>query len=324
MNTTICHQKPPTLPLHRCPSWEGRIYALVQASLASATSSSSAAAQSLRSNRDILSQPLHLLLSSGPSGFPLHANIDSQPLPVATTIQSNFRPEGPTPVYTCHNGFACQVKAHPLSDLSSDDSDNEHSNCSPKKRPPLAAAVDGDCDYDVPPDALIESAAKLTLDQFDLHVKNKLTDTAASVGSPFRACTDQHHHHNSPLPVSKFKNRHPTNRNSVAKFAEEPQQIAQKKGFLLCCKQKSWKQRYFVLNDSQFWYYRSQSDASKSNKPAGRIELNASTRISRPSNSNTIQITYSTGKNISLTADSMLTIEEWLSVSISIFNSTFI
>jgi hypothetical protein len=319
MNTSTCRQKPPTPPLHRCPSWESRIYSLAQTSLAIATSSASTAA--IRANRDALSQPLHLLLTSGTSGFPLHATIDSQTLPAtvasATDAIAEFLPEGPTPVYTCYNGFASVSRSIPLSDLSSDDdSDREHLACSPEKKAqskPIRS--DYGCDYDVPPDAF----SKMTLNGRTGDLSSQSPDDAIRLsGKSFRS-TGPASSSKSPLPVGMFRSRKSSgNRDSVlsqAKFADEPQQQESKSGFLLCCKQKSWKQRYFVLKDGQLWYFRSQSDAVKLAKPSGRIELNGSTQITRTANSNSIRILHSGGKCISLTAESMLTIEEWVAVS---------
>ena len=351
---TNCRHKPPTPPLHRCPSWENRIYSLAQSSVFSAGSAHS----SFRVHHDHhplhLMQPLQMLLATAKKNknnaqqSTTLTNVDHsvqshsgnrQPthtFPGAISgLECSFQPEGCTPVFVCCEGIASQVRNTPLSDLSSDNSDDEHQDCSPEKGHPRlykkspmtqhADAADDDDgpagDYDLPPDdidSIQNQFQKCSLDQTKINRPMLLSNRIS-----MRNC--------SPLPCPMLLRQGSRSNNSTAtagssgrdsvmsqaKFADEVELSEQKCGFLLCCKQKSWKQRYFVLRDGQLTYFRTQSDAHKASKTVGRLELGAHSQVTRLQNSNTFQITSQpNGKPISLTADSMLTMEEWIRVII--------
>lgn len=308
-----CRHKPPTPPLHRCPSLESRIYELAQASLASvAGQPTKQTDQPFRPRREPpgSEQPVHLLVDVDQLRRTGTCAAADQRQPDHGAAAADFLPEGPSPVYTCFRGVASQVRPDPLSDLSSDNSDAEHPDCSPERR--LAAGVRRHSigDYDLPPDAVDGGAydAPDAFGQLSLGVASPSAPaTGASVSAPF-------------IPLSYTLQRlRSAGRESVgsqAKFVDEQEEPDRKSGFLLCCKQKSWKQRYFVLQDEKLTYYKTQSDAGKG-KPAGRIELNRETKVERLPKSSSFQISQSSsgGKRICLTADSLLTVEEWVRVS---------
>ncbi|XP_015986802.2 pleckstrin homology domain-containing family H member 1 isoform X1 [Rousettus aegyptiacus] len=85
----------------------------------------------------------------------------------------------------------------------------------------------------------------------------------------------------------------------------------EKSGYLLKMgsRVKTWKRRWFVLQQGQILYYKSPSDVIR--KPQGQVELNSRCQIVRGEGAQTFQL-ISEKKTYYLTADSPNLLEEWI------------
>ena len=98
-----------------------------------------------------------------------------------------------------------------------------------------------------------------------------------------------------------------------SKFIERQIEPLDKCGYLLCNKNKNWKQRYFVLKNNCIFIYKTQGDVKK-NKLKGTIRLGKDVNVIRTENSSSFQIVDSKSIIYRLTADSLLTTEEWVRI----------
>ena len=135
-----------------------------------------------------------------------------------------------------------------------------------------------------------------------LHANNKPSGNSYSCSS-FRLSSSNHATIDSPRRTP-----------SVAENALE------KSGYLtkLGGKIKSWRKRYFVLQNGTLSYWKSQHDCHR--KPQGIITLNESCRVSRAEAVNTFELALRTesgagsGKTYYLRSDSTPLMEEWVGV----------
>ncbi|XP_004839422.1 pleckstrin homology domain-containing family H member 2 isoform X5 [Heterocephalus glaber] len=137
--------KPPTPPLHRFPSWEGRIYAVAKSGIQ----------MSEAFNMENVNKNSATMLSYTTSGL------------YTSLIYKNLT----TPVYTTLKGKATQISSSPFQDDSSGSEDEDSSRCSSRtsesdprsrsgpgspralKRGVSLTSVASESDYAIPPDA---------------------------------------------------------------------------------------------------------------------------------------------------------------------------
>ncbi|XP_054160469.1 pleckstrin homology domain-containing family H member 2-like [Oppia nitens] len=282
------NQRPPTPPLHRCPSWESRIYQIASTGIPSANSNNSTPNHSIR------------LASRNPNKY-----------------QQNYSPktilnEYNVPVFATVKGRASRIRSIPFTDDSSDSSDNEtdvrittttittgttsssgHESdlfVTPAHTLNRDITVNSNLseDYALPPDAVLSASMDVIT----------LNDAPPEVRAPKRFSSLQR-------PTSIIRDEKQTLND-----------IFEKSGYLtkLGGRLKTWRRRWFVLKDNVLSYYRSQSDANKG-KPRGQIHLEKSCRITTTRDSGTFQIHTGNKKKIYyLTSDSMITLEEWIRI----------
>lgn len=131
-------------------------------------------------------------------------------------------------------------------------------------------------DYDLPPDAFKKASLKASLKSTDFFDKN--------------------------------------NQLRQSKFIERQVEPLEKSGYLLCNKNKNWKQRYFILKNNIIFYYKTQTDVKKK-KLKGTIKLTKDVSVIKKENSSSFQIMDNKSKSVyTLTADSLLTMEDWVRV----------
>ncbi|XP_076360493.1 uncharacterized protein CG43867-like isoform X3 [Tachypleus tridentatus] len=286
--------RPPTPPLHRCPSWESKIYEIAASGINVSSDSLLAATTSIGSPNNLgkcCGEP------QSSSGF-TDLNI---------------------PVYATVKGRASQIRPVPFSGESSDSSDNEdarvtvtttsshttsgetessastgspgkvgrvannaspfparHSCTSPLK--PVTREISSESvlsdDYAIPPDALSTDA--FSLDSMEPH----------SFKTP---------------PVSESPKK------------ERTKDSLEKSGYLtkLGGKFKTWRKRWFVLKNGVLSYYKSENDVNR--KPQGQITLNELCRVNRAEGAATFEL-CTDKRTYYLTADSATTMEEWIRV----------
>ncbi|CAM1311332.1 PLEKHH2 (predicted) [Pycnogonum litorale] len=242
--------RPPTPPLHRCPSWESKIYDIAV------------------NGMNVADAPFC------ETGSP---NNNSKPATQTNSLCTNatFRDIN-VPVYTSVKGRASQIRSVPFSGGSSEDSsenedtratvttnssnttsgetESSHSTgspikcikttsiISPTKHHP--AVID---DYAIPPDALSSDA--LSIDSSVDHHKTRLNI------------------HDSPKKES-----------------------LEKSGYLtkLAGKLKTWRKRWFVLKNGTLSYYKSENDINR--KPQGQVILDDVCRVTRAEGASTFEI----------------------------------
>lgn len=278
---TEINARPPTPPLHRCPSWESRIYRIASTGIPSLNST-----------------PNHSMRLT-----PKERN-SSKRLP--QTVLSEYN----VPVFATVKGRASRIRSMPFTDDSTDSSDNEvetrittttigttgTTSSSGQENDGFEAlrrsfrreiSIDSELseDYALPPDAVMSPSLEESADE-----------SSEELQTPKR-----------------FSSLH----KSSETYGTYDQINLQKSGYLskLGGRLKTWRRRWFVFKDGVLCYYRSQSDANKG-KPRAKIPLDISCRVLATGDSSTFQL--ATEKKVYyLTADSIATLEEWIKV----FNS---
>ncbi|KAI5732217.1 hypothetical protein M8J77_023476 [Diaphorina citri] len=282
--------KPPTPPLHRFPSWESRIYQVANEGLSVASGN-----EEDDVNRTVTSSqgycdinvPVYTIVKGRAS------QIRSMPF---TGESSDDSSDGEVE-HPFHTNVAVCVR----NQSSSDNTDSSISSTSPSKShktisdsvSPARRSSSGSPtkdnmsfesemseDYAIPPDAL--SCSGDSLEWYSLVLKNS---NYANVGSPCRL--------QKGIPPSDIS--------------------IDKSGYLvkLGGKLKTWRRRWFQLNNGKLHYWKSQNDIKR--KPQGEILMDQLCRITRADGAATFEIA-TTKKTYYLTADSIATMEEWLRI----------
>ncbi|RWS02986.1 uncharacterized protein B4U79_10459, partial [Dinothrombium tinctorium] len=271
--------RPPTPPLHRCPSWESRIYKIASTGINSATST-----------------PTHSIRSLKKLNF--FNNLSDE-----KSNQSELQDLN-VPVFASIQGRASQIRPMPFSGESSDSSDNEtddritttattstsgdgsDGSITPIRRVRRGLSAESALseDYALPPDAIVTAASHDTLcsiDTYEPKTPKRFSSLQRESGSPFKTC--------EPLEKSGYLTK-------------------------LGGRLKTWKRRWFVVKDGKLYYYRSQSDAIRG-KPKGFLLLDERSSVSKTEGSSTFRITTNQNRNVHyLTAESVIIMEEWVRV----------
>ncbi|CAG2107228.1 unnamed protein product [Medioppia subpectinata] len=291
--------RPPTPPLHRCPSWESRIYRIASTGIPSASSANSTPNHSIR---QLLKASNHCTQQLSPK-----------------TILNEYN----VPVFATIKGRASRIRSIPFTDDSTDSSDNEtdirittttittgttsssgHDSdifATPVRHFTRDTTVDSNIseDYALPPDATLSASMDAIL----------VADVAQEIRAPKRFSSLQR-----PSSMREVNELNPLN------------DVMEKSGYLtkLGGRLKTWQRRWFTLKDGVLSYYKSQSDANKG-KPRAHIKLDKSCRITTTGDSTFQIITQNNKKVYYLTADSIITIEEWIRVLNNVLkqNTTF-
>uniref|UniRef100_A0A8D8MG76 Uncharacterized protein CG43867 n=1 Tax=Cacopsylla melanoneura TaxID=428564 RepID=A0A8D8MG76_9HEMI len=282
--------KPPTPPLHRFPSWESRIYQIANEGLCVASGN-----EDDDVNRTVTSSqgycdinvPVYTIVKGRAS------QIRSMPFTGESSDDSSDGEMDPP--------FQSNVTVCVRNQSSSDNTDSSISSTSPSKShktitdsvSPARRSSSGSPtkdnmsfesemseDYAIPPDAL--SCSGDSLEWYSLVLKNA---NYPNVGSPGR-----------------FQKGIPPSDISI-----------DKSGYLvkLGGKLKTWRRRWFQLNNGKLHYWKSQNDVKR--KPQGEILMDQLCRITRADGAATFEIA-TTKKTYYLTADSIATMEEWLRI----------
>lgn len=297
--STGIESHPPTPPMHRCPSWELRIYQVASSSTSNVMSDKKYDPKLNGNNKVSSSQQLD------------NNKIKSNPVAVTTNSSSScstydqssiFSPH--VPMYSTVGGKASLIKSLANVSLDSSDSDSDSDadvaiktnnrssfrttdDASSLSTSSAAAAPVSDKihrsdseNYDVPPDAVI------------------------TVGTPF-------HCPQTPL-------RYASLRKELRNMMQSKINI-EKSGYLkkLGGKFKTWRKRWFVLKDSSLSYYKNESDYIRG-KIRDTIKIDGKTAIARGANNiHVFQISHPSDegkKNFLLNSPDIATVESWISV----------
>ena len=266
--------RPPTPPLHRCPSWESRIYRIASTGIPSVNST-----------------PNHSM------------RLPSKQRNSSKCLTQTILTECNVPVFATVKGRASRIRSIPFTDDSTDSSDNEietrittttvttgTTSSSGQENDGFETlrhsfrreiSIDSELseDYALPPDAMLSPSLDDSQDE-----------------SP-----------EEPKTPKRFSSL----QKASIPFLEH---VFEKSGYLskLGGRLKTWRRRWFVLKDGVLSYYRSQSDANKG-KARARITLDKSCRVLTTGDSATFQL-VTDKKVYYLTADSIAALEEWIRV----------
>lgn len=279
--------KPPTPPLHRFPSWESRIYQIANEglSVASGNEADDDPNRTMTSSQGYcdINVPVYTIVKGRAS------QIRSMPFTGESSDESS---DG-----EMEHPFHSNVAVCARTQSSSDNTDSSISSNSPSKShktisDTMSAARQSSCgspikdnmsfesemseDYAIPPDAL--SCSGDSLEWYSLVLKKS---HFSNMGSP--GC----------FPPSDL--------------------TVDKSGYLvkLGGKLKTWRRKWFQLNNGKLHYWKSQNDVKR--KPQGEILMDQLCRITRADGAATFEI-CTTKKTYYLTADSIATMEEWLRI----------
>jgi hypothetical protein len=280
VNTTETDLRPPTPPLHRCPSWESRIYQIASTGIKSATSTPTHSMRMNAKNNNTFQQK-------------------------SSTVLNEYN----VPVFATVKGRASRIRSIPFTDDSTDSSDNEMDAR-------ITATTTGTTSSSGHESDIFTTPARSF--RREISVESELSedyalppDAVTSVSMNAIGVND------SPQEVIIAPKRFSSlQRSSVIRDRFQNDDILEKSGYLtkLGGRLKTWRRRWFVLKDGVLTYYKSQSDVNKS-KPRGQISLDKSCRILTAGDSGTFQIITGNNKKVYyLTADSVITLEEWIRI----------
>ncbi|KAG8186143.1 hypothetical protein JTE90_022731 [Oedothorax gibbosus] len=271
--------RPPTPPLHRFPSWESRIYEV--------------AVNGISLSRDALHTcPI----------IPSH-----KPKKTQDSYMADSFTDMSIPVYAMVKGRASQIRSVPFTGESTDSSDNEDNT-------------------------------RVT----STHTTSGETESSASTGSPGRnkgnpSQSPAKHGCTSPtksvkrdtsiesglsddyaIPPDAYADTYSIDSVEATRFSAILSETIRKDNFEKCGyltklggKLKTWRRRWFVLKNGTLSYYKQQNDVGR--KPQGQIMLDDVSRVNRADGASTFEVATSKRTYI-LTADSNLTMEEWVKV----------
>lgn len=284
LNANPCEVRPPTPPLHRCPSWESRIYQIASTGIKSATSTPTHSMRMIAKKRNTFLQK-------------------------SSTVLNEYN----VPVFATIKGRASRIRSIPFTDDSTDSSDNEidpritvttittgttsssghesdiFGTHKRSFRREISAESQLSEDYALPPDAVMSASMDAIA----------ITESSLEIMTPKRFSSLQR----PSLVRDRFDNNNDN-------------EILEKSGYLtkLGGRLKTWRRRWFVLKDGVLSYYKCQSDVNKC-KPRAQIILDKSCRVSTAGDSGTFQLITGNNKKVYyLTADSVITLEEWIRI----------
>lgn len=278
-NTSPVKSHPPTPPMHRCPSWESRIYQVACSSISSVTTSGHSIGNNCKVNTS----------HSGASYAMMPTSSSSSTLDQSSIFCPNV------PMYSTVGGKASLIKSVPLSADSSDSSDDDDIAIKTANRTSVRTTDDasslsnssaggkicrsGSENYDVPPDAVIVA------------------------GTPFRC----------PQTPLRYASLRKELRNLI-----KCNNSLEKSGYLkkLGGKFRTWHKRWFVLKDATLSYYKSESDCIRG-KLRDSIRIDAKTAIARgANNANVFQVSHPSDggkKSFLLNSNDSSVVESWIS-----------
>ncbi|XP_050526156.1 uncharacterized protein CG43867 isoform X3 [Daktulosphaira vitifoliae] len=283
--------KPPTPPLHRCPSWESRIYQVANEGLSTVHSS----------------------------------HIDSN-IHQSRTINSQGYCDISVPVYATVKGRASQIRSCPFTGDSSDDSsdgEGEHTNTpnthSVTTRITNSSSTDN---TDTSMSSSSPSKSHKTTSTFSpiKHISSgspsKNTSMESGISDDYAIPPDAMSCGEDSAEWSSLVLR--LNLNGASVVADSPSKcnktgVLDKSGHLakLGGKLKTWRRRFFVLSNGKLRYWKTQNDISR--KPQREITIDDLCRITRQDGAATFEIS-TIKKTYYLTADSIAAMEDWVKV----------
>ncbi|XP_054260935.1 uncharacterized protein CG43867 isoform X1 [Macrosteles quadrilineatus] len=267
--------KPPTPPLHRFPSWESRIYQVANEGLAAATSQSA-------------------METSGHH-----------------SAAQGYK-EISVPVFATVKGRASQIRSMPFTGDSSDDSsdgEGEHTN-NMNHSGTHTRATNSSSDNT---DTSLSSPSKSHKTTSSLSPAKRSSSDSPSKNTSFESgMSDDYAIPPDALSCESLE------WSLVLRATDSPRhqrtcESLEKSGHLakLGGKLKTWRRRWFQLNNGKLRYWKSQNDMAR--KPQGEISIDDQCRITRADGAATFEIT--TGKKTYyLTADSIAATEDWVKV----------
>ncbi|XP_076358962.1 uncharacterized protein CG43867-like [Tachypleus tridentatus] len=282
--------RPPTPPLHRCPSWESKIYEIADSGINMSTGS--------------------VLLSASTGSTNNVGKCSGE-----QSLSSGFTDLN-IPVYATVKGRASQIRTIPFSEESSDSSDNEDARATITTT--SSHTTSGE----------IESSASTGSSGKGGKILNNNSPALQNCNSPLKSAareiseselSDDYAIPPDAFPPDTFSvdsvepQSFKTPPATDSPRIERAKESLEKNGYLtkLGGKFKTWRKRWFVLKNGVLSYYKSQSDVNR--KPQGQITLNEVCRVNRVEGAATFELC--TEKRIYyLTADSATTMEEWIKV----------
>ncbi|XP_050441281.1 uncharacterized protein CG43867 isoform X2 [Adelges cooleyi] len=283
--------KPPTPPLHRFPSWESRIYQVANEGL-----------------------------STAPAGH-VEPNVNQ-----TRGVNSQGYCNISVPVYATVKGRASQIRSSPFSGDSSDDSsDGEGEHINTQNTHSMATRITNSSSTDNTDTSLSSSSPSKShktastfspLKQTSSGSPSKNTSMESGISDDYAIPPDAMSCGGDSAEWSSLVLR--LNLNGSAVVADSPSRCAKtgvldKSGHLakLGGKLKTWRRRYFVLNNGKLRYWKTQNDVSR--KPQREITIDDLCRITRQDGAATFEISTSK-KTFYLTADSIAAMEDWVKV----------
>eukprot|EP00095_Tigriopus_kingsejongensis_P006145 maker-scaffold730_size105374-snap-gene-0.17 protein:Tk06145 transcript:maker-scaffold730_size105374-snap-gene-0.17-mRNA-1 annotation:"AGAP001935-PA" len=286
--TDVDHDRPPPRPLHRCPSWENRIYEVAKEGV----SGDQIDSKNNNENRNSA-------LFSGGYGSEINVPVYASVKGVSSNFRLFFQLQWTT-------ARASQIRSVPFTGDSSDSSDGEDNvdtGRGTSSRTTTASSTSGDISLTSPRNAVLAGPASLG-------------DTSASSdnSNDYVLPPDANLQDEDGLASGSSSAYLPSRLSCIESPRKSGgEKTLEKSGYLtkLGGKIKSWKRRYFVLKNGTLSYWKSLHDTHR--KPQGLITLDESCRVSRTEGSNTFEIATSS-KTFYMTADSHSLVEEWVRV----------
>ncbi|XP_022255009.1 uncharacterized protein CG43867-like [Limulus polyphemus] len=283
--------RPPTPPIHRCPSWESRIYEIAVNGINVSSDSVLVRAK--------LESPINNGMNAG------------EPSPSSSFTDLNI------PVYATVKGRASQIRPVPFSEESSYSSDNEdarvvmtvtssHNNSGETESSTSTSSPGkgGKVVNNVPPGRQ-NSTSYLKPVVREISSESVLSDDYAippdAISSDAFSIDSVEPNSVKNLPVTQSYKK------------ERTKDSIEKSGYLtkLGGKFKTWRKRWFVLKNGVLSYYKTQNDVSR--KPQGQIKLNELCRVNRAEGAANFEL-CTDKRTYYMTAESATTMEDWIRV----------
>ncbi|OQR78798.1 hypothetical protein BIW11_00249 [Tropilaelaps mercedesae] len=305
-------QRAPTPPLHRCPSWESRIYQVASSGLRQSCNSLASSATGQKS----LDIPMYTAV---------HGRAAKVTSAAGESSDESSDGETATPKATDHPAGMGHRTSH----------GNAPGHF--KRDGSLDSVLSED--YAIPPDALSPS---VSMDSLELGARTAGDDPPdvgiatlpnASLGHPLASplgtgLRDGGYHVHGPhhavpshpaqmlveqVEVSLVHSASPKRHDTTAATSHHHHQLTEKCGYLskLGGPLKTWKKRWFVLREGRLHYYKSEGDVLR-RKVKGEVLLDEAARVQRTNEGMPTFEVVTARRAFSLTADSMLLMEEWL------------
>ncbi|XP_022667978.1 pleckstrin homology domain-containing family H member 1-like isoform X4 [Varroa destructor] len=309
-------QRAPTPPLHRCPSWESRIYQVTSSGLHQSCNSLASSATGQKS----LDIPMYTAV---------HGRAAKVTSATAESSDESSDGEAVTPKATDH--------ALGMGHTAAGYHRTSHNNAPGHfKRDGSLDSVLSE-DYAIPPDALSPSVSMDSLEpgtretgEGPSDLTGVVTPPAAPLGHPLASPLGAgprngvHHghttgtHHGGPshaahMFVEQIEALHAHSASPKRHDTTTTHQLTEKCGYLskLGGPLKTWRKRWFVLREGRLHYYKSEGDVLR-RKVKGEVVLDEAARVQRTNEGMPTFEVVTARRTFSLTADSMLLMEEWL------------